>query len=102
MHTRASIDVVDERVRQLIAEEWDYAHDDQYTDGELAEAAVCYAIAEKEDIEPPFTWPWGADDWKPKSYRENLVRSAALLIAEIERIDRLEEECTKKLEREQD
>jgi hypothetical protein len=91
MHVQASIDVVDERVRQLIAEEWDYAHDDQYVHKELANAAVCYVYG---DIygETPCSWPWGDDDWKPKTYRENLVRAAALLVAEIERIDRMEYE----------
>jgi hypothetical protein len=92
MTAQASIDVVDERVRQLIAEDWDYAHDDQYTSRELNSAAVCYARVGGDiwSAAPP-QWPWGDDDWKPKSYRENLVRAAALLIAEIERIDR----CTK-------
>lgn len=90
---QASIDVVDERVRQLEAEEWDYAHDDQYVDGELVQAASCYANATLQEPWMPVTvtpvdWPWGHDDWKPKTYRENLVRAAALLIAEIERIDR--------------
>lgn len=90
-HITASIDVIDERVRQLEAEDWDYEHDDQYVNRELVTAAVCYA---EQGSNPytvgvqPMVWPWGADDWKPKSYRENLVRAAALLIAEIERIDR--------------
>jgi hypothetical protein len=88
---QASIDVVDERVRQMIAEDWDYEHDDQYIGGELRNAAVCYAVQGRNPYdqgEVPMRWPWGDDDWKPKSYRENLVRAAALLIAEIERIDR--------------
>ncbi len=85
MHAQASIDVIDERVRQLEAEDWDYEHDDQYVNRELAAAAICYA---DDGFSHP-NWPWGGDDWKPKSYRENLVRAAALLIAEIERIDRI-------------
>jgi hypothetical protein len=36
----------------------------------------------------PFTWPWDEAWWKPKSPRRDLVRAAALLIAEIERLDR--------------
>ena len=91
MHAQASIDVIDERVRQLESEDWDYAHDDQYVNKELVRAAVAYA---KDGMNPyskglaPMDWPWGGDDWKPKDYRKNLVRAAALLIAEIERIDR--------------
>jgi hypothetical protein len=37
--------------------------------------------------EPP---KWDRDSWKPKDRRRNLVRAAALLIAEIERLDRRE------------
>jgi len=87
MSNKASIDVINERVRQLEGEEWDYTHDDQYTHRELCRAAIAYA--NDDGLTDPTDWPWGKDDWKPKSYRENLVRAAALLIAEIERIDRL-------------
>lgn len=90
MNTKAAIDVIDERVRQLENEFWDYEHDDEHTNNELIHAAVCYA---KANISPygavqPMEWPWGADDWNPKDTRRNLVIAAALLIAEIERIDR--------------
>jgi hypothetical protein len=37
---------------------------------------------------PPAFWPWPPEWWKPCDRRANLVRAAALLIAEIERIDR--------------
>ena len=89
MHAQASIDVINARVHQLEEEEWDYEHDEQYVNGELTTAAVCYALGESFMFNPYICWPWGTDDWKPKTYRENLVRAAALLIAEIERIDRL-------------
>lgn len=36
-------------------------------------------------------WPWDREWWKPKDRRRNLVRAAALLIAEIERLDRAED-----------
>lgn len=90
MSSKAALDVIDERVRQLEAEDWDHAHDDEYINRELSSAALCY-------IQECTTnwWPWGDDDWKPKSRRENLVRAAALLIAEIERIDRLEQRIEK-------
>jgi len=87
---RAGIDVIDERVRQLEREGWDYSHDDKYVNGELIDAAICYAQVE---FHPkgwlPDDWPWDKTWWKPKSPRNNLKRAAALLIAEIERIDRL-------------
>ena len=37
---------------------------------------------------PPSYWPWEPRWWKPKNPRRDLVRAAALLIAEIERLDR--------------
>jgi hypothetical protein len=40
-------------------------------------------------ITSPVRWPQGwAGWWKPKLRRENLVRAGALIIAEIERLDR--------------
>ena len=40
----------------------------------------------------PFGWPhtWDASWWKPKDRRRDLVRAGALIIAEIERLDRLD------------
>jgi hypothetical protein len=33
-------------------------------------------------------WPWHDDWWKPKDRRRDLIRAAALIVAEIERLDR--------------
>ena len=33
-------------------------------------------------------WPWNEAAWKPKDARRDLVRTAALIVAEIERLDR--------------
>lgn len=33
-------------------------------------------------------WPWSGEWWKPKDRRRDLVRAAALIVAEIERLDR--------------
>lgn len=33
-------------------------------------------------------WPWGGQWWKPKDRRRDLVRAGALIVAEIERLDR--------------
>lgn len=35
-----------------------------------------------------FRWPWPSKWWKPKSQRRDLVRAGALILAEIERLDR--------------
>lgn len=35
--------LADERQRQVLDEDWSFEHDDQHKDGELAQAAACYA-----------------------------------------------------------
>jgi hypothetical protein len=36
----------------------------------------------------PTDWPWPESWWKPTGDRRNLVKAGALILAEIERIDR--------------
>lgn len=98
--------VIAERFRQIEAEGWDAAHDDEHVGGELALAGAAYAIGEHRALlyleddagkrDPvrtiPFTgrmvWPWSRGWWKPDGDRRNLVKSAALIIAEGEKFDR--------------
>lgn len=88
----AIIDVVAERQRQISAEGWTPEHDDGHASGSIAHAAGCYALnGHDEFCEPgyaPEYWPWEFSDWKPTSPRRNLVKAGALILAEIERIDR--------------
>ncbi|NSZ57813.1 hypothetical protein FY145_07185 [Agrobacterium tumefaciens] len=99
--SKAVADVLLERQRQIVDEGFDHAHDDEHTGGEIAFAAACYAIsgAVPEDNRGKddrllaviqFVWPkaWAFTWWSPKDRRRDLVRSAALIVAEIERIDR--------------
>lgn len=107
----AARDVLAERSRQKTAEGWTTEHDDEHNAGELANAAACYAMTD-----PPFfyekpanwvsevierLWPWwnvyDNDDrihsrtrawWKPSDRRRDLVKAGALILAEIERLDR--------------
>lgn len=97
--TRAAIDVARERDRQITKEGWSAEHDDAHSCGEMAAAAACYALhaaGERQDVTEagdtfiPTYWPWSPEWWKPKDKRRDLVRAAALLIAEIERLDRIE------------
>jgi hypothetical protein len=96
-------DVMDERQRQINQEFYSTENDDEYKQNELSRAAVCYAenVVRRgwvfnshfgsnvyQEEEAPDLWPWDIDFWKPKNPRRDLVRAAALLIAEIERIDR--------------
>ncbi|MHA9129190.1 ead/Ea22-like family protein [Klebsiella pneumoniae] len=89
--TAAAADVLAERKRQVSAEGWTPGHDDEYEHGELADAAGCYALSsELFDCagEPPRPWPWPDEWWKPTNRRRDLVKAGALILAEIERLDR--------------
>lgn len=98
--------VLAERQRQIDAEGWTQEHDDEHSNGSLARAAACYALhagscqkwsGERYRAAAPHggnpetedgLWPWDREYWKPKSPRQDLVRSGALILAEIERLDR--------------
>lgn len=96
MGTQAAADVLAERRRQVEQEGWTHEHDEGHPFGELAEAAACYAAAcaDPEGSDVPLGrlgvhWPWLACWWKPsKDPRRNLVKAGALILAEIERLDR--------------
>ena len=106
--TRESIDVMveisDERIRQIHVHQNDTALDDTRVAGELATAAACYALDSIEDPRPVYCgkpcrglakggdlWPFDPSWWKPGRPRRNLVKAAALIVAEIERIDRCDD-----------
>jgi hypothetical protein len=94
----AAQDVLAERNRQINAEGYDASHDDMATNGQIAVAAGYYALIcgwpHERDISliqggrQPQYWPWAAEYWKPSTPRRNLVKAGALILAEIERLDR--------------
>lgn len=88
--TVAARDVLAERQRQISAEGWSTHHDDAYTGDQLALAASCYALppGEFEIPGPPQQWPWPSAWWKPGDRRRELIKAGALILAEIERLDR--------------
>ncbi|HHG4414689.1 TPA: hypothetical protein ACPWFT_002636 [Pseudomonas aeruginosa] len=97
---QAWLDVQAERRRQVEAEGWTPEHDDEHDSGEIACAAACYALppAHPARIEgalgrygrDPNIWPWTRDWWKPapNDRRRELIKAGALVLAEIERLDR--------------
>jgi len=90
--SRAFLEIASERARQIKEKGWTPEHDDMHADGQLAEAAACYIVHNPISYppgSPPAPWPWEAHGWKPKNRRRDLVRAAALIVAEIERLDRL-------------
>jgi hypothetical protein len=113
--TQAARDVLEERRRQVEAEGWTPAHDDAHDDASMARAAACYALPAPmllleerpqaydkslgrgetpvwahAQFNVPTMWPrsWRPSWWKPKDRRRDLVRAGALILAEIERLDR--------------
>lgn len=107
----AILDVARERTRQVDDENWTPEHDDAHGDGSIALAAACYAmfasVSDKArastDVPGGLTtdgkpiegwaawleiWPWERKFWKPTHRRRDLIKAGALIVAEIERIDR--------------
>lgn len=90
---KAWLDVQAERRRQITAEGWTPEHDDKHNGGELADAAACYALW-AGGINPGNWrefWPWAPEWLKHSEPRRMLVKAGALILAEIERLDRAAE-----------
>lgn len=86
---RAAEDVFAERTRQITGEGFAPERDfREYENGELAQAAACYAAPHFDSHPIPRDWPWAPEWWKPGSYRRNLVKAGALILADIARHDR--------------
>jgi hypothetical protein len=86
--TVAARDVLAERQRQVEQEGWTPAHDDAYVNFELSHAAAAYAYPALTAVRGLKVWPW-RDEWlKIRDHRRNMVRAGALVLAEIERMDR--------------
>lgn len=93
------IDEIDaERERQKTVEGWTAEHDDKHSFGEMAMAAAVYAMKPNArsffadsytgDTIRDRLWPWSKAWWKPTTRRRDLVKAGALIVAEIERLDR--------------
>lgn len=97
--TQAARDVLVERRRQVEKEGYEPDHDDEHKNEEIAAYAAYYAM-------PPGVREWSAaetgyaetfgeaivpDGWRPTTLgdrRRELVKAGALILAEIERLDR--------------
>ncbi|EPA0356999.1 hypothetical protein N0573_00645 [Pseudomonas aeruginosa] len=92
---QAWLDVQAERRRQVEAEGWTPEHDDEHSHGQMARASACYALAGSSApndgtaaLLVSLAWPWDEQWWKPSTARRDLVKACALVLAEIERLDR--------------
>lgn len=99
--TDAARAVLAERHRQVTVEGWTPAHDDEHTGCSLAVAAACYALfaaADNSDSADAWIqewrktarclWPYAKEWQKTTTPRRDLVKAGALILAEIERLDR--------------
>ncbi|TLM66026.1 MAG: hypothetical protein FDZ69_07535 [Deltaproteobacteria bacterium] len=87
-----------ERQRQIDKEGFSAGHDDEYNSGQLVNAAACYLSSGQATLfggeaHPQILklWPWSQGWWKPKDPISDLVRAGALIAAEIDRIQRIQE-----------
>lgn len=95
-HKPIIAEIAAERLRQVRpadkdipgGEGWTPEHDDEHCNEEMACAAASYAIAEHFPGYAEKIWPWDLIWWKPSNARRNLIKAAALIVAEIERLDR--------------
>jgi hypothetical protein len=89
--------VMAERRRQIDVEGWTAEHDAAHSIGEMARAGAAYAVfAKSHAVDSKSSgsfstaiaiWPWSKEWWKPQDFRRDLVRAAALILAEIDRFD---------------
>lgn len=84
-------EILSEREYQITGEGYTADHDDAHPHGALAMAAAAYAMTGagmNKDLIYRQIWPWGSAAFKPTTHRRDLIRAAALIIAEIEHLDR--------------
>ncbi len=95
---RIMAEIQSERMRQIEKEGYTQEHDDSgHGDRDLASAGACYAYYASIFHQPRTLsvlncldelWPWDMKDFKPTNPRRNLIKAAALILAELERLDR--------------
>jgi|GEM_PF-680254 len=92
--------VAKERIRQIVDKGYTREHDDEHTNGELANAWACYATATNETLLRQdycgvlsTLWPWSPVYFKKEEHdrKQQLIIAAALINAEYDRIVRAEQ-----------
>lgn len=88
--SQGAADVLAERARQVEAEGYSAENDDALTDYQLPRAAACYVLAASGVARHKATlfWPFAQPMKVAEQRRRNLIKAAALILAEIERLDR--------------
>lgn len=101
---RVLLDVMKERSRQVHIEGFTAATDDEHDPGTLAAASSAYGLYVADtlspqsqgdggfDIGPPDSWPFDLSWWKPSDPRTAMIKSIALMVAEVEALDRAQQQ----------
>lgn len=97
--------IKEERLKQ-ITKGYDAGHDGEHQNGEISQAAGCYlsvasaqirgASAEEFPVEVflygegEFLWPFEPESFRPEEFAiQNLVKAGAMIVAEIDRLQRM-------------
>ena len=90
-------DIAAERLKQIEVEGYSADIDDSYEDHELICAALVFIVLNfpvgafgSEEVQDSILqcWPWGSESLSIEDERSNLVKAAAFILAEIDRLDR--------------
>lgn len=98
--------VAKERVHQIVEKGYTPEHDDEYTGGELADAAACYAANTLFLYKPTtvggananlsYVWPWELVYYNgDKTRKDQIITACAMLMAEYDRLEREEKKDTR-------
>ncbi|MDD5373260.1 MAG: hypothetical protein PHO62_07550 [Sulfurimonas sp.] len=77
--------ILQEREKQITKNGYMPEHDDEHTDGSIADAAAHYASHTKSELYP---WDKQYNSKEKHSRIEQLVIAGALIVAELERLER--------------
>lgn len=80
--------IANERARQIAVKGYTTAHDDEHDHGEIAQAAAEFSAPYSIGLAPD-SWAYNRDE---DTRLEQLAKAGALIVAEMERLARMEEQ----------
>lgn len=92
--SKTAIAMIQEERQRQVAKGYNAAHDDEHEDGELAAAAASFAAVESKHARSRVRQLWPFDDHysdMENSTIRNLAKAGALIVAEMERVQRVEQ-----------
>lgn len=92
--TSTAIQDVKYECERQVSKGYDTLHDDRNVKGSHVQAGIVYAtvgLRQRQGfpLDEPTNWPWPIETYSPdRNPRSNLIKAAALILAEVARIDR--------------